>query len=155
MSVITLEEAIEKRQRRKKEGISVVFTNGCFDILHSGHLKLLSEARNQGDYLVVGLNSDSSLRRLKGEGRPVLPENERAQLLDAICWVDDVIIFEEDTPLNLIKELVPDVLVKGADYEKEDIVGAEFVEENGGRVYRVKLKKGKATTDIISKIRLS
>ncbi len=152
MSVLDLEEAKKKRELLRKKNREVAFTNGCFDILHSGHLKLLSEAKMQADYLVVGLNSDSSLRRLKGEGRPVLPESERSQLLDAICWVDDVIIFEEDTPMRLIEALKPDVLVKGADYEKNEIVGAAFVEKNGGRIYRVELKPGKATTDIISKI---
>lgn len=131
----------------------MVFTNGCFDLLHRGHVHLLRRARQQGDHLVVAVNSDASVRRLKGEGRPILPEEDRCVLMDALEFVDDVVVFEEDTPLDLIEELTPDVLVKGADYEEDEIVGSDLVRERGGRVHRVPLLEGQGTSRIVESIR--
>jgi len=153
MSLLSREEAREAAARRRDEGEIVVFTNGCFDLLHRGHLHLLEEAAAQGDSLIVGLNSDASVRRLKGPGRPVLPEEDRAALLDALRPVDDVVLFEEDTPRTLIETVRPDVLVKGADYEPEDIVGRQIVRGDGGRVHRVELRQGKSTSRIIRRLR--
>ena len=129
----------------------VVFTNGCFDILHSGHVRYLKQAANFGDLLIVGLNSDESVKRLKGQNRPINSQADRAMILGALEFVDYIVIFDEDTPLNLIQNIVPEVLVKGADYKKEDIVGAEFVETNGGRVELVPFVEGYSTTNIIKK----
>jgi rfaE bifunctional protein nucleotidyltransferase chain/domain len=131
----------------------IVFTNGCFDILHRGHVELLREARGFGDILVVGLNSDASVRRLKGRGRPLVAEKDRAFVLAALEAVDRVVIFGEDTPLEAIRALEPDVLVKGAEYGREEIVGASIVEESGGRVKRVPMRKGFSTTSLIRKVR--
>lgn len=136
----------------KKQGKKTVFTNGCFDIIHLGHIKLLKEAKSYGDILIVGLNSDSSVKKIKGEKRPVMKEKERAIILDSIKYVDFVVIFEEETPLRLIKELEPDVLVKGSDYKLDQIVGADFVLKKGGEVKIVELEEGKSTTSVIKKI---
>jgi len=132
----------------------VAFTNGVFDLLHGGHVALLEAARAAGDALVVGVNSDASVRRLgKGPDRPLVAEGERARLLAALAAVDCVVLFHEDTPLALIERLHPDVLVKGADYAREAIVGAAEVERWGGRVVRVPLVEGKSTTDLVRKLR--
>jgi D-beta-D-heptose 7-phosphate kinase/D-beta-D-heptose 1-phosphate adenosyltransferase len=132
----------------------VVFTNGVFDLLHAGHVALLEAARAAGDALVVGVNSDASVRRLgKGADRPLIAEAERARLLAALAAVDCVVLFDEDTPLALIERLHPDVLVKGADYAPGAIVGAKEVEGWGGRVVRVPLVEGKSTTDLVRKLR--
>jgi rfaE bifunctional protein nucleotidyltransferase chain/domain len=132
----------------------VAFTNGVFDLLHGGHVALLEAARAAGDALVVGVNSDASVRRLgKGPDRPLVAEGERARLLAALAAVDCVVLFHEDTPLALIERLHPDVLVKGADYAREAIVGAAEVEHWGGRVVRVPLVEGKSTTDLVRKLR--
>ena len=132
----------------------VVFTNGVFDLLHAGHVALLEAARAEGDVLVVGVNSDASVRRLgKGPDRPLVPEGERARVLAALAAVDCVVLFEEDTPLALIRRLRPDVLVKGADYAREAIVGGDEVEGWGGRVVRVPLVEGKSTTDLLRNLR--
>jgi len=132
----------------------VVFTNGVFDLLHAGHVALLETARSEGDALIVGINRDSSARRLaKGPDRPVVPEDERARLVAALAAVDCVVLFAEDTPLALIRALKPDVLVKGADYAPETIVGAKEVEAWGGRVVRVPLVKGKSTTTLLERLR--
>ena len=133
----------------------VVFTNGVFDLLHSGHIDVLSSARAQGDALVVGLNSDSSVRRLKGADRPVRNETERAYVLAALRDVDAVVTFSEDTPLALIRRLRPDVLVKGGDYAPDTVVGRDDVESWGGRVVIVPLRAGQSTTAIIEKLRAS
>lgn len=138
--------------RRRLPG-RVVFTNGVFDLLHSGHIDVLSHARSLGDALIVGLNSDSSVRRLKGEQRPVRTEAERAYVLAALGDVDAVVIFSEDTPLSLIRHLRPDVLVKGGDYEAATVVGRDDVESWGGRVVIVPLRPGHSTTSIIEKLR--
>jgi len=133
-------------------GMGLVFTNGCFDILHAGHIYLLRQAKKEGGVLFVGLNSDQSTRRLKGGERPVMPQDERAEILCAVEMVDGVIIFEEDTPLELIKEIRPQVLVKGGDYDKDEIVGAKEVESWGGRVVIVPYKPGFSSSEIIRRI---
>jgi rfaE bifunctional protein nucleotidyltransferase chain/domain len=135
---------------------NVVFTNGVFDILHPGHLALLETARTEGGALVVGVNSDASARRLgKAPDRPLVPQQDRARLLAGFAAVDCVVIFDEDTPLELIRALEPDVLVKGADYTREQIVGAELVEARGGRVVRVELVPDQSTTRLVERLRAS
>jgi rfaE bifunctional protein nucleotidyltransferase chain/domain len=131
----------------------LVFTNGVFDLLHPGHITVLHAARRQGDALVVGINSDASVKRLKGENRPVRTENERATMLAALAMVDAVVIFEQDTPLELIRVLEPDVLVKGGDYTEASVVGAPDVRARGGRVVIVPLTPGHSTTAIVERIR--
>lgn len=145
----TLSEKLRQGRRRKK----IVFTNGCFDVLHAGHVRYLKKAKSLGDILIVGLNSDASVRNIKGKYRPVLPESERAEILAALEAVDYCVLFKETTPEKLIRKIVPDILVKGADWKANDIVGADIVKKNGGRVARVRLVKGKSTTNIIEKIR--
>lgn len=130
----------------------IVFTNGCFDILHVGHIEYLAKAKELGGLLVIGLNSDASVKRLKGDQRPVNPERARATLLAALSFVDYVIVFQENTPLNLIKDLSPDYLVKGGDYKMEEIVGAEWVIKNGGEVVIIPLTDGFSTTNVIEKL---
>jgi len=137
----------------KEEGLTVGFTNGCFDILHAGHVSLLHAARSQCDRLVLGLNSDASVRRLKGPNRPVNDQHDRACVLAALASVDAVVVFDEDTPLKLIETLLPDILVKGADYTIDQVVGAEVVQKAGGRVVLVDLVAGKSTTGTIGKLR--
>lgn len=147
-----LPEAVNMVTAWKKDEQRVVFTNGCFDLLHAGHIKLLHAAAREGDKLVVGINSDASVRRLKGESRPVLPEAERAAILAAIGCVDMVIVFSEDTPIRLIEGLKPDVIVKGGDYTPDTVVGRDLVESYGGRVCLVALKDGVSTTNIIKTV---
>jgi rfaE bifunctional protein nucleotidyltransferase chain/domain len=130
----------------------IVFTNGCFDILHRGHIAYLNEAKSLGDVLVIGLNSDSSVKDLKGETRPINGELDRKFVLENLKSVDYVFIFDEQTPLNLIKELTPDVLVKGGDWKIEQIVGSDYVLKNGGKVYSLNFVDGYSTTNIIEKI---
>ena len=127
----------------------IVFTNGCFDILHVGHVKYLNEAKKQGDLLFIGLNSDDSVRRLKGEDRPINSENDRKYLLENLSCIDCVEIFNEDTPLELIQEILPNVLVKGGDWKKSEIVGSEIVEKNGGLVKSLNYEDGYSTTNLI------
>ncbi len=141
--------AVARCRRVRRAGLSLVFTNGCFDVLHPGHLALLEQARALGDFLVVGLNTDRSVRALKGPGRPVLPLEGRLALLSALEPVDLVIPFDEDTPERLISEVAPDVLVKGGDYEASRVVGAASVEARGGRVVIVPLVEGFSTTRIL------
>jgi D-beta-D-heptose 7-phosphate kinase/D-beta-D-heptose 1-phosphate adenosyltransferase len=148
--IMTWDDAVEWRRRVRG---SVVFTNGVFDLLHSGHIDVLAQARAQGDALVVGLNSDSSVRRLKGPGRPIQSEGERAYVLAALQDVDAVVPFSEDTPLELIQKLRPDVLVKGGDYEPSTVVGRQQVESWGGRVVIIPLRPGRSTTDLIERLR--
>jgi len=138
---------------RRRNGQKIAFTNGCFDVLHAGHVAYLSEARAQADLLVVGLNSDSSVRGLKGEGRPVNSIDARAAVLGALQCVDYVTVFHEATPIALIEAIKPDVLVKGADYRKDEVVGADFVERHGGRVHLAKLRDGYSTTELIQKMK--
>ena len=151
--ILTLDDAILRFGREKRNGRRVVFTNGCFDLLHPGHLRSLELARELGDALIVGLNSDASVRRLKGQGRPVLPERERAEILAALECVDAVVIFDEFTPREIIARLLPDVLVKGADWPGDQIVGREEVEAAGGRVVSIPVVPGYSTTEILRKIR--
>jgi len=137
----------------RAQGLKVVLTNGCFDVLHFGHLALLEAARRSGDRLVVALNSDLSVRALKGEGRPVIPEAERAELLLSLEAVDHVVIYDAPTPIEVIRELRPDVLVKGADWAADAIVGRDEVEASGGRVLRVELVPGRSTSGLLEHIR--
>ncbi len=153
MDVGPLEALLERRARWRAEGRRVVFTNGCFDLLHPGHVALLEAARAQGDVLVVGVNSDRSVRQLKGEGRPVLPEAERRETLLALEAVDAVVVYDEPTPLELIRGLLPDVLVKGADWDERQIVGRDEVVSAGGQVVRVALVPGRSTTLLLERIR--
>jgi len=132
----------------KKQGKCLVFTNGCFDLLHPGHLKVLGTAKQKGDLLIVGLNSDSSVKKIKGPGRPVFNEKVRAQILESVGIVDYVILFKEKTPYNLIKQLRPHILVKGGDWTENEIVGREFVD----KVCRVKIHPGHSTSKLIEKI---
>lgn len=136
----------------RNKGARLVFTNGCFDLLHPGHLRLLDKAASLGDRLIVAINSDESVRRLKGEGRPVYPAEERAEMLLALRWVDFVTVFDEDTPLETIEQVRPDVLVKGGEYLEKDIVGAKFVKGYGGKVARIPMKKGHASRHIVNRI---
>jgi D-glycero-beta-D-manno-heptose 1-phosphate adenylyltransferase len=145
-------ELLEQRNRWREEGKTVVFTNGCYDLLHPGHIRLLERARSMGDILVLALNSDASVRRAKGAGRPALPETERAELAASLAAVDAVTIFDEDTPRELIALLLPDVLIKGADWS-HFIAGKEEVEAAGGRVLTVPLEPGYSTTTIVDLIR--
>ena len=151
--VITLTELAAVRKKLKTEGKKVVFTNGCFDILHVGHTRYLKEAKKQGDILVLGLNSDESVRSLKGEKRPLMPENERADVIASLESVDYVTIFHELTPFELIEYLKPDVLVKGGDWEEKDVVGRKSVETWGGKVVIIPEIKGASTTNIIEKVK--
>jgi D-beta-D-heptose 7-phosphate kinase/D-beta-D-heptose 1-phosphate adenosyltransferase len=149
----TLAAILGERAAWKAAGKSVVFTNGCFDLLHPGHVALFEAARAQGDVLVVGLNSDRSVRALKGEGRPLVPEDERAETIAALEAVDRVVVYDDDTPRAGIAALGPDVLVKGADWAADAIVGLEEVEAGGGRVVRVELMPGRSTTSMVARIR--
>jgi rfaE bifunctional protein nucleotidyltransferase chain/domain len=136
----------------KKSGEKIVFTNGCFDVLHRGHIEVLSKTADLGGRLIIGLNSDSSIKKLKGKSRPIIDENSRALLLAAISFVDAVILFSEETPLNLINNLNPDILAKGGDYEINTIVGHEIVKKNGGDVVLIPFLDGFSSTNIIDKI---
>jgi len=136
-------------RRLQRRGRAVVFTNGCFDLLHAGHVALLETARGLGDFLIVGVNTDRSVRRLKGAGRPIVPLGERMEVLAALRSVDCVVPFGEATPARLIARLRPDVLVKGADYRAKTIVGRDTVEARGGRVVTVRLQRGLSTTGLI------
>ena len=152
-SILTLEQAILRFARDKRNGRKLVFTNGCFDLLHPGHIRSLEQARSLGDALLVGLNSDASVRQLKGNGRPVIPESERAEILSALECVDAVVIFDDLTPRRVIAALLPDVLVKGGDWPGDQIVGREEVEAAGGRVVLIPIVSGYSTSDILKKIR--
>lgn len=140
------------RESLKSENKKLVFTNGCFDIIHRGHVTYLNEAKSLGDYLIVGVNSDASVKKLKGEGRPVNNENDRALVLDNLKAVDSVMIFHEDTPYEIIKEIIPDFLVKGGDWKEDDIVGSDIVKANGGKVVSLQFVKDYSTTGILKKI---
>ena len=152
MIVTDRNELIEIRRGIKSRNKKLVFTNGCFDILHSGHVDYLSKARQFGDYLVVGLNSDFSVKNIKGEKRPIINEIERATLLDNLKCVDYVTFFNEDTPEQLITSLIPDILVKGADWDLDKIVGREIVESNGGNVQTIQFSCNQSTSKIINLI---
>ena len=149
--VSSLDEILNQRRRWREEGKTVVFTNGCYDLLHPGHLRLLEEARSLGDILVLGLNSDTSVRRSKGPSRPILPQEERAEIALALAAVDAVTFFDEDTPRDLIAALLPDILVKGADWS-HFVAGREEVEAAGGRVVTLPLQPGYSTTNIVERL---
>ena len=148
-----LNDNIEIINRIKDQRKKIVFTNGCFDLLHVGHIRYLAQAKKLGDFLIIGLNSDSSVKELKGEDRPINSFEDRATLLSAIESVDLVIMFEEQTPENLIKDIVPDILVKGGDYNIEDIVGYQTVMQNGGQVKTLSFYDGYSSTNYINKIK--
>ena len=148
-----MEEAILRFGREKRNGRRIVFTNGCFDLLHPGHIQALEQARALGGALVVGINSDASVRQLKGPGRPILPELERAEILAALECVDAVVIFNELTPREIIAALLPDILVKGGDWPGDQIIGKEEVEAAGGRVVSVPVVPGYSTTAILARMR--
>lgn len=150
--VKTLDEICEIRNELKNQNKKVVFTNGVFDILHAGHVDYLGKAKEFGDVLIVGINSDASVKRIKGELRPVVPQVERAFIISSLKPVDYVTIFEEDTPFEIITALIPDVLIKGADWSKDNIVGADIVESNGGTVETIKFVNQTSTTNIINNV---
>lgn len=150
--VVERDEAARLCRAAQADGKTVVFTNGCFDLVHRGHVDLLAAARALGDLLVVGLNRDASVRRLKGEGRPWVSEEDRAAVLAAFAAVDLVVLFQEDTPKELIGELAPDILVKGGDYRVETVVGRDVVENKGGRVVIIPLTPGRSSTSLRSRI---
>ena len=148
-----MKETIVRFGREKRNGKKVVFTNGCFDLLHPGHIRSLEAARALGDVLIVGMNSDESVRTLKGRGRPVIPAQERAEILASLECVDAVVIFDELTPQRVVAELLPDILVKGGDWPGNQIVGREEVEAAGGKVVLVDVLEGYSTTEILRRIR--
>jgi rfaE bifunctional protein nucleotidyltransferase chain/domain len=149
---VTLTRLLSIRSKLKERGRSVVFTNGCFDLIHRGHLDYLRRSKSFGDVLIVAVNSDRSVRKIKGKGRPILPQKDRAEIIAALEPVDYVFIFNEETPLRVIDVLKPDILVKGADYKLSEIVGARAVKSWGGQVKRVKLTEGRGTREIIQTI---
>jgi D-glycero-beta-D-manno-heptose 1-phosphate adenylyltransferase len=152
--ILDQEAAARWTRKLQTAGLQVVFTNGCFDLLHAGHVSYLEEARSLGDALIVGLNTDASVARLnKGPGRPVTPEAERARVLAALACVDRVVLFDEDTPLALITRVTPDILVKGGDYQVHDIVGRDVVLDRGGRVLALPFLPGYSTTALLERIR--
>ena len=153
MGVLTLRDATEFRRAMADSGRTVVFTNGVFDLLHPGHVRYLQQARALGDALIVGLNADASVRRNKGPARPLNPQHERAEVLAALACVDAVVVFPEDTPAEIIGALQPDILVKGADWAADRIIGRDVVESRGGRVVRVPVEEGYSTTAIVDRIR--
>ncbi len=144
--ITALVESLKAQEKK------IVFTNGCFDLLHAGHVRYLTEARAQGDCLIVGLNTDRSVNRIKDPHRPLIPEDQRAEVLAAMTCVSWVVLFEESDPLRLIEAIKPDVLVKGADWSEDEIVGADLVRSYGGRVFRVEMVGGISTTEIIRRI---
>jgi rfaE bifunctional protein nucleotidyltransferase chain/domain len=150
--ILDREALIKERERLRRDARSVVFTNGCFDLLHPGHVRYLKQARALGDALVVALNSDASVRALKGPNRPILNQHERAEIIAALESVDYVIVFDEQTPQALIAALIPDVLAKGGDWELDQIVGRDEVEAAGGKVFSLPYVEGASTTDIIERI---
>ena len=150
---MTIADAVALVARRRARGKAIVFTNGVFDLLHPGHLRYLQQARALGDLLIVGVNSDRSVKANKGEGRPITPEAERVEILEALEAVDAVVVFDEGTPHAVIATLQPDILVKGADWAEDAIVGRDIVEARGGRVVRVAIEAGYSTSDIIERIR--
>ncbi len=149
--ILTKEELKPLLNVLKFQDKKIVFSNGCFDILHRGHIEYLSKAASLGNCLVIGLNTDASVRRLKGENRPVQDEISRAQVMASLHFVDFVVLFDEDTPYELIKYVMPDMLVKGSDYKEDDIVGADIVKTNGGKVATIDLVDGYSTTSVIER----
>jgi D-beta-D-heptose 7-phosphate kinase/D-beta-D-heptose 1-phosphate adenosyltransferase len=153
LKIMPAARAVDLRERWHRDGLSVGFTNGCFDILHVGHVRILEFARSQCDRLIVGVNSDASIKRLKGPSRPINTEDDRGQVIGAFGFVDAVVVFDSDTPYDLIAQLGPDVLVKGSDYTVEQVVGHDIVEQRGGRVVLFDLVPERSTTNIIARSR--
>ncbi len=151
-SLYTQDELVSIRKKLREEKKKVVFTNGCFDILHAGHVDYLNKAKACGDILIVALNSDSSVKKIKGENRPIVPEQERAFILSALKAVDYVTLFDEETPHEIISKLIPDVLIKGADWAIENIVGRDVVVANGGEVKTIEFVNNQSTTNIIKEV---
>ncbi len=152
LKIVSLDDLLKKVADHRKNGKKIVFTNGCFDILHVGHVRYLAAARNKGDILVVGLNSDRSTRKIKGEQRPIVQQDQRAEVLAGLCCVDYITIFNEQNPLSLIRSIRPEVLVKGDDWPEKEIVGADIVKADGGEVVRVSVVPNISTTSIINRI---
>lgn len=150
--IVELQELVQIVKKLRREGKRIVFTNGCFDILHIGHVRYLKSARGYGDILVVGLNSDESVRKIKGDKRPLIPQGERAEILSSVRFVDYVVVFNEPDPYSTIAAIKPDVLVKGADWPIENIVGRDIVESCGGEVHTIPLVEGASTSGIIEDI---
>ena len=150
--IYTKKDLERQMEKWKSAGDKIVFTNGCFDILHKGHIEVLAKTSNLGNRLIIGVNSDSSMKNLKGENRPIIEEDSRVLLLAALQFVDAVILFSEETPFQLISEIVPDILAKGGDYKIEEIVGHEVVQQNGGEVITIPLTEGFSSSNIIDKI---
>lgn len=150
-----IDDFLKIRKELKASGKKLVFTNGCFDIIHRGHITYLTEAKKLGDYLVIGLNSDHSVKKIKGESRPLNNESDRAYVLENLKPVDGVIIFEEDTPYNLIKRILPDFLVKGGDWKEDEIAGSDIVNNNEGKVIVIKYVENYSTTSTINKMKNS
>jgi len=151
--ILSKVDLLQKVKEWKTQNQTIVFTNGCFDILHLGHIDYLEKAREKGDKLIVGLNTDSSVKTLKGENRPINNEQARARILAALSFVDAVVLFNEETPLPLIESVIPTILIKGNDYLIENIVGADFVQKKGGKVETIELVKGFSSTNLINKIK--
>jgi len=149
LDIATLKTRLNARPR---DQVRTVFTNGCFDILHAGHIRYLHTARNAGDILIVGLNSDLSIRAIKGGKRPIIPQNQRAEVLAGLASVDYIVLFDEPDPYNLIAEILPDVLVKGSDWPKSSIIGADVVEKNKGRILQIPFEYNTSTSEIIQRI---
>jgi len=147
--IVTLEQMLDIRTKLRSENKKVIFTNGCFDILHSGHIDYLSKSKKLGDILIVGVNSDSSIKRIKGDKRPIMNEVDRAFILSNIKAVDYVVLFDEDTPAKIISQIIPDILVKGADWEIARIIGRDVVEKNGGEVKTISFVNDISTSKII------
>lgn len=148
--IVNLKDLKRIRESFKTKALKVVFTNGCFDLIHSGHVDYLTKAKNLGDILIVGLNTDDSIRRIKGDKRPILKQDERAFILSNLKPVDYVCLFDEDTPANIISELIPDILVKGSDWAINKIVGRDVVEQNGGKVETIDFVNNQSTSNIIN-----
>jgi rfaE bifunctional protein nucleotidyltransferase chain/domain len=151
--IYELKDFLEVLKKLKEKNKKIVFTNGCFDILHRGHIEYLEQAKSLGDYLVIGLNSDSSVKRIKGESRPINNENDRAYVLDSLKITDAIVMFNEDTPYDIIKEIVPDFLVKGGDWKEDEIVGTDVVKKAGGKVVSLKYVENYSTTSTINKLK--
>jgi len=150
--ILALNELKASLEQARRSGRKIVFTNGCFDILHAGHVRYLAAARAEGDLLVVGLNSDESVRAIKGASRPIVPQEQRALVLAGLGSVDFVVVFDEPDPLQLVQSLEPDILIKGEDWTEENIIGGDFVKSRGGRVVRVKFADEVSSSDIIERI---
>ena len=150
--IVSLEKLVNRLEKERATTRKIVFTNGCFDIIHVGHVRYLTEARSRGDMLIVGMNSDASVRSIKGDKRPIVRQNYRAEVLAGLACVDHIVIFDEPDPLRLIKALKPDILIKGEDWEEDAIIGAEEVRARGGEIVRISFVEKASTTDIIQTI---